>query len=234
MKKFLAVVAVAVALIGCNKEVQSDFTLSGTVKGLKKGTLYLQRYQDSTFVTLDSMVLNGASNFELHSDLKEPEVLFFRLDKNDNDEGVIPFFADKGITEINTTLKNFNFDAQIKGSKQQELLEEYLKVMNRYNDQNLDIIEAGFEAQQAKDSVAIDSLTLSSERLLKKKYSYTIQFAINHRESEIAPYLAVFEIPGANPVYIDSIYNSLSDTIKDSYYGKQLEEFIANRKNENQ
>lgn len=225
MKKII-LLALLVSLFNCEKEVQSDFTLNGTVKGLKKGTVYLQKFQDSVYVTLDSVNLNGASNFTLHSELKEPEVLFLKLDKNSKEENVIPFFADKGITELTTTLKNFNFNAKVTGSKQQKLLDDYLKVMNRYNNQNLDIIEANFLAQKAKDSVAVDSLNRLSNNLIKKKYGFTIQYALNNNDSEIAPYLALYEIAGANPIYLDSIYNGLTEPIKNSLYGEELKSFI--------
>jgi len=45
------------------------------------------------------------TQFELKSDIEFPEVYFLYLNKNDNKEERITFFADKGITEINTTLK---------------------------------------------------------------------------------------------------------------------------------
>ena len=61
-------------------------------------------------VIIDSLVVNGNSNIELHSDLDSPEVFYLYLDKNSAEKDRITFFADKGITEINTTLKNFAFE----------------------------------------------------------------------------------------------------------------------------
>jgi len=56
---------------------------------------------------------------------------------------------------------------------------------------------------------------------------------MNNKDSEIAPYLALYETRNANPVYIDSIYNSLNPEIKNSLYGKKLSEVIANRNSNN-
>ena len=39
----------------------------------------------------------------------------------------------------------------------------------------------------------------------------------------------LYEIPSANPVYIDSVYNNLTENIKNSFYGKKLGEIIAER-----
>ncbi|WP_282043040.1 DUF4369 domain-containing protein [Winogradskyella flava] len=221
-----------VIFASCEKEKEANFTLNGSIKGLKKGVVYLQKEIDSSIVNLDSMTITGQPGFTLQTNIEEPVLLYLKLFKNDGEEHYIPFFADKGVTEINTSLKRFNFDAEIKGSKQQDLLNEYTKVMSKFNDQNLDIIEANFLAFKENDSIAVDSLNRLTESVLKRKYSYTIQFAINHKDNIIAPYLALYEMSAANPIYIDSVYNGLTKDIKDSFYGKKLKSLIDNRKSD--
>ncbi|WP_299363104.1 DUF4369 domain-containing protein [Winogradskyella sp.] len=231
--KFLIPTIVILISVSCKKEENSNFTLKGEIKGLKKGIVYLQKDGDSSIVNLDSMAINGQPEFTLKTTIDEPILLYLKLFKSDDDEHYIPFFADEGVTEIKTTLKNFSYDAEVKGSKQQDLLNEYTKVMSNFNNQNLDIIEASFLAQKNNDSITVDSLNKASETLLKRKYSFTIQFAINHKDNIIAPYLALYEMPSANPVYVDSVYNGLNDDVKNSFYGKKLGKFIENRKVEN-
>ncbi|RED42810.1 uncharacterized protein DUF4369 [Winogradskyella eximia] len=229
LNKALSLIILLSIAVSCGKNNDSNFTLKGKVKGLKKGVVYLQKDGDSSIVNLDSMAITGQSEFSLHTNLEEPILLYLKLFKNDGEEHYIPFFADKGITEINTTLKNFNFDSEIKGSKQQALLDEYLEIMSQYNNKSLDVIEERYLAQRDNDSIAVDSLGKISDQLIKRKYAYTIQFAINNKNSEVAPYLAMYEARYANTVYIDSIYNSLTAEIKESFYGKQLGEVVANR-----
>ncbi len=231
MTNFLKRFSVCLLIISCVacSETPPDFTLKGNIKGLKKGVVYLQRQGDSTLVTIDSLEIKGTPDFVLQSELKEPEVLFFKLFKNDGEEHIIPFFADKGITEINTTLTNFRYDAKVTGSQQHKTLEEYIKLMDRYNDRNLEIIKQGFLAQKAQDSVVIDSLNKASDGLFRRKYFATINFAKNNGDSEVAPYLALYEIPAANSKYLDTIYDALSDRVKNSKYGKKLSEVIEER-----
>lgn len=228
----LGLILLILLLTSCKNEntVEHDFTLKGHIEGLKKGTVFLQRQNDSAMVTLDSLEINGKQNFELHSELAEPELLFLKLDKNDNDEGSIAFFADKGITEINTSLKNFNFDATITGSKQQEVLDEYLIMMAKFNDKNLDIIQESLEAQKNKDTTAI-SFEDNFNSLLKRKYLYTINFAVNHPDSEVSPYLAISEIQNTSVSFLKQIYEALDDHIKASKYGLQLQDLIEERNN---
>ncbi len=231
LNKVLSLIILVIIVVSCGKDKEANFTLKGKVKGLKKGVVYLQKNGDSTsIIDLDSLIINGQSEFTLKTNLDEPLLLYLKLFQNDGEEHYIPFFADKGVTEISTTLKNFNFDAKITGSKQQHLLNEYTDIISKFNNQNLDLIEANFLAQKANDTITSYSLNKQSQKLIKRKYSYTIQFAMNNKDSEIAPYLALYEIPAANPIFIDSVYNGLTDNIKNSFYGKKLSEVIANRK----
>jgi len=203
-----------------------DLIVRGDIKGLKKGTLYLKKVKDTVLITIDSLVISGNSAFEFNSSLESPEVMFLYLDKNDNEENRILFFADTGVTEINTTLKNFVIDAKINGSKQQKKLEEYMQVISRFNDKNLDLIKENFEAQKEGDSVKLNETIKESDNLLKRKYLYTVNFALNNKDSEVAPYLALTEIYNANIKLLDTINNSLTPRVKNSKYGKKLQVFI--------
>ena len=66
----------------------------------------------------------------------------------------------------------------------------------------------------------------------KRKYLYTVNFALNNKDSEVAPYIALSEIYDANINLLDTINKVLTPEIKASKYGKKLEEFIAERKAE--
>lgn len=224
--KRLIVFALAVLAISCGKET-NDLTVKTHIKGLKKGTVYLKKAVDTVLVTVDSIVVNGTPQFELYSALESPEVFYLYLDKNSKEEDRITFFADKGITEINTTLKNFAYDAKITGSEQQKVLEEYLAVIAKLNHKNLELIKENFEAQKAGDTAKFKDLEKKYKSALKRKYLYTVNFAVNNADSEVAPYLALTEVYNAQLSLLDTINNSLTPKVKASKYGKALDEFIV-------
>ncbi len=215
----------------CTKK-EPDLIVTGNIKGLKKGTLYLQKLKDTVLVTLDSLEIIGELQFELHSDLDEPEVLYLTLDKNSSNIHRISFFANKGITEINTTLKRFAYDAKIKGSAQQELFKEYSGIISKFNNQQLDLIKSRFEAQQSGNDSLIEAANFDADKLIKRKYLYTVNFALNNIDNEVAPYVTLAEIYDANVKYLDTIYNSLPKDIANSKYGKALNTHIKKRKEE--
>lgn len=231
MKK-AALLLILLMIFSCGK-TEPNLTVTGSIKGLKKGTLYLQQLQDTILVVLDSVIYNGEENFILTNDLKAPEMLYLTLDKNAGEDiPRISFFAVPGIIEINTTLKRFEFDAKIKGSPLQEKLEEFKGITSQFNNQNLELIKAKFDAQKSGDSALILKVNQDAENLLKRKYLYAINFAVNNKDSEIAPYIALAEIYNANVNYLDTIYNALPKDIANSKYGVELNNYINQRKAE--
>ena len=221
----LSLLCLAFLVYSCGKE-NADLIVKTSIKGLKKGTVYLKKVKDTTLITVDSMVVNGNSQFELTSDLESPEVFYLYLDKNSTENDRITFFADKGVTEINTTLKNFVFDAEIKGSEQQKVLENYQLLMSRINHRNLDLIKESFDAQKNGDSSAFIDYEKKQNSIIKSKYLQTVNFAINNSDSEVAPYLALTEIYNAKVNFLDTINKSLTPKVKASKYGKELDAFI--------
>ena len=217
-------------ITSCSQTLKNT-SVSGTIKGLQKGTLYLQQVVDSDFVTLDSLVMNSTTDFELGCDLEEAEMLFLSLSKDLNAKR-ISFFADKGLTKINTTLKRFKYDAQIEGGVQQELLETYYKNIGRFKDQKLELIEQQLNAQKDKKTKLADELLNKIDNLTKRSYLYTINFALNNKDSEVAPFVAVSEIYDTNVKYLDTINKVLPPKIANSKYGIILEAYIKTRKSE--
>ena len=199
--------------------------VSGNIDGLKKGTIYLQKQQDSIIVSIDSILLEGNSNFKLETKINEPDIYYLYLDKNDGDSlnDIITFFGNNGEINIKTSLKNFDSSYEISGSKNTELLQEYFSIIRKFNLQNLDLLEIFYKAQIENNQAKIDSVNTQIENLIKRKYLYTLNFATNNSEFEISPYLAVSQIADANQEFLLKLYDTLSEKIKNSKYGKILQ-----------
>ena len=206
-------------------------TVNGSIKGFQKGTLYLQRVDDGRFLTLDSLAMNSTTDFELGYDLEEAELLFLSFSEDINAER-ITFFADKGVTTIHTSLKRFKYDAQIEGGTQQQLLDTYYKNIGRFKDQRLEAMEGQLNAEKEGNQDQADSLLAVMDNITKRSYLYTVNFAINNKDSEVAPFVAVSEIYDANVRFLDTINNVLPPKIANSKYGIILEAYIETLKSE--
>ena len=231
MNKYLTILTVLMLLIACSSN-EDKMMLTGNVKGLKKGTLLLQKIQDSVLVSIDSVLVNGSSLFSFKETILEPEIYYLnlRLENGILKDDRISFFAEANPINISTTLTNFAIYAKVTGSNNQEKYKTYKKIINRYSDRNLELIEQSFEAKrQGNDSLA-NKLDSTQKSILAKKYLATISFALSNKDFEISPYLIVSHVNDAKLVYLDSVYNNLSKKIKDSKYGKDLESLIVSRK----
>jgi hypothetical protein len=206
-------------------------TVNGSIQGFQKGTLYLQRVDDGRFITLDSLAMNSTTDFELGYDLEEAELLFLSFSKDINAER-ISFFAYKGVTTIHTSLKRFKYDAQIEGGTQQQLLDTYYKNIDRFKDQRLDAMEGQLNAEKEGNKDQADSLLAVMDNITKRSYLYTVNFAINNKDSEVAPFVAVSEIYDANVKFLDTINKILPPKIANSKYGIILEAYIETLKSE--
>jgi hypothetical protein len=233
MKKVLYALVLLVLTAACGDgTTENTMIVSGVVKGLKKGTLYLQHLPDSALITVDSLEVSGDGSFTFQTEVESPEIYYLYLDKKDNNDinDRITFFGEPGAISIRTTWNTFDTNAKISGSKSNKKLEEYRKNMTAVNKRSLTILQQGYNSETPLDSLQLDSLQRQSDRNTQRGYLVAINFAINNSDSYVAPYIAVSEIANANVKYLDSIQNSLTPEVADSKYGRRLKEHIAGLK----
>ena len=234
MRKIFVLSLVLISIFACTKkETTGNLHLTGNVEGLGQGKLYISKIQDSTLVVLDSITIKGKSNFESFLNIDGPEVLYLFLDRGQTQsiDNSIPFFAEPGEMSINTKLKEFFNAATITGSKNHELWSEFSKLNQRFTEDNLDLIEKRLQNEINFSQETQDSIDKAYEKLIKRKYLYVVNYAMNHADHEIAPYLALTEIADVNVMYLDSIANKMSPEVSESKYGKILKEHIKEVKN---
>lgn len=231
MKKLIIVLVSILVLSSCGDNPEETLIVTGKIKGLKKGMLYLQHVPDSVLITVDSLAINGDGNFYFKTKLVSPELYYLYLNKKDNNDinDRITFFAEPGTITINTDWNTFDTTAKISGSKSHEKLEEYRKTMSSINKRNIEIMMKAAQPENQLSQISIDSLENISNRNLQRGYAYAINFALNNKNSFIAPYIALKEIPDANIKYLDSIYGTLSPEVANSKYGEELAIFLKKK-----
>jgi len=233
MKKIsIAFIAITLLFACSEKKSENNLHLTGNIKGLKKGTLYVQRVDNNKLVAIDTISIDGNSNFETNIELKSPEMMYLFLDRgvsNSLDNNLL-FFAEPGDISIETNLENYIADAKVTGSKNQDLYYEYKKVDKRFQDESLTLIEKKFKAMKSKNEIELNGIIAKQETNIKRKYLYATNFAINNKDYEVAPYIALSEIYDINLKYLDTIHKSMSPKVAQSLYGKKLTEYIASIK----
>ena len=228
IKNIFLVVLLVTVFISCTTNKKGDMTVQGTIIGLQKGTLYLQKMNDTLLVSVDSITLQGENTFILSDLNTEPQLYYLTLKEKSNQK--IDFFGEKGVITINTKLEKFNYSAKIEGSESHELLEKYREMTRQFSGKRLDLMKEIFEAQTVKDDELIVKLDKDLRNLIKNRYRYSASFSIRNANSEVAPYIALTELYDAHITLLDTVNNSLSNSVKKSLYGKKLDTFIKDIK----
>ena len=233
MRKSIVLVLSTLFLFSCaEKKSDKNFVLTGNIKGLKEGKLYIQRMKDTTLVAIDSIIISGDSNFKSEFDIQSPEMLYLFLDRGVSNslDNNIPFFAEQGKMNIETSLDFFTADAKITGSKNHELYEEYKKVMSKFVDKDLELIQKKVMAYKENKTDEIAKIEEEQNGILKRKYLYSTNFAVNNGDHEVSPYVALAEIYDINLKYLDTIHKTMTPKVAKSLYGKKLTEYYNERK----
>ena len=231
MKKIIVVLVVSILMIACSSKKDGNMIVEGTIKGLKKGTLYLQKMNDTAIISMDSVNVLGDGNFRLTDNIESPIMYYLTYDGNTNDKRIL-FFGGKGTITINDNMSTFGFSPEITGSPNQLVLDKFLKINNQFKNQRLEFIKKEFDARQSKNIDLIENLEEDYNRMIRRKYLYTTNFALSNSNSEAAAYIALTELYDANIKLLDTINKKLSMVVKNSTYGKRLDKYISKIKSE--
>ena len=231
INKILLLLLSITIIYGCNNSESNNYMLvNGKIDGLRKGKLYLQQFVDSVFVSIDSTEVNNKFEFNLGTQIDEPDIYYLYLDKDDGDSvnDRIKFFGDSGEITINSRLITFDSNAEISGSENQTLMEEYISIIRKFNLENLDLLEIYYDSQINGNNKRFDSVNDAINNLIKRKYLYSLNFASTNADYEISPFILTTEVPDANKELLKQVYDKFNDSINVSKYGKLLMEIISN------
>ncbi|TYP97538.1 uncharacterized protein DUF4369 [Tenacibaculum adriaticum] len=228
MKKIVALLTITILVFSCSKD-KGNMIVKGQIKGLKKGTLYLQKMKDTLIVSVDSVKLFGDDKFLLSDNVESPEMYYLTFDGNTQEKKLM-FFGEQGEITVNDNIEEFGFKPEVLGSKNQEVMDKFNEINKQFILKRLDFIKRDIEARAVKDEEAVTDLEAEYKRLVRKRFLFTTNFAISNKDSEAAPYIALSELFDANIYLLDTINNSLTDRVKASMYGKRLNKFVTDVK----
>ena len=225
MKQIIQLVLFSILLSSCTQDSKS-MLVDVKINDFQKGTVYLERIKDTLLIKVDSITLDGTNKFQLSDNIESPQIYFLSIAGTDK---ILNFFGEKGTISVLSDLEKFNYNAKITGSKNQEFLNVYKETNAKFNNLRLDLIKEKFDVlKEGNQSEAIE-IEKKIKNIQRRKYLYTVNFAVNHADFEVAPYLALSEIHDINPKLLDTIISSLTPSVKESVYGKKLIEYSAKK-----
>ena len=191
MKKIILLVAVAVALYSCNRLAEGEYEITGTVKGMKTGLVFLEKQgvMGMPPQAIDTVkIVDG--KFEIKGKTNEPEISFIQIDKVN---GKVPFILEGGEIEV-TVDKDSLFKSKLGGTYSNEEFskfnEESGKIQKKMQKQVMDFQMKNMtimnEAQQKNDTVTMNRIRNEYDAIQKPITDYTFGYPKTHPKSFIS------------------------------------------------
>ena len=237
MKKILFLVTTAIVLFSCKNLAEGEYEITGNIKGIKSGLVYLEK-QDPMGMgvkTIDTVkIIDG--KFEIKGKTTEPEICFIQIDKVN---GKVPFILEGGEIEMQVD-KDSLFKSKLSGTYSNDEFSKFneetnklqKKVQKKAMDFQMKNMAKMNEAQKNKDTVAMNSLRKQYELIQKDITDYTFDYPKTHSKSYISVLIvqAMFNNSKFKVKEIETIYNSLDESLKKTKPGKKVKENIDNFK----
>ena len=238
MKKILFLLTASVAIMSCSKVKDGEYLITGTAKGIANGKTIILQGQDPTTkmnVALDTVKVEN-EKFEIKGKVTEPA--FHTLILQDAN-GPIPFILETGEITIAVD-KDSIHKSKVGGTYSNEeyvkFNDELQKTQKRLVDFQKNNTQKMQQAQQAQDTATINGLmkqymTIQTEVQADSKKKY-VTYAESHPKSFISVLIVkgMSEDPTADAKKIESLYNSLDESLKNTTPGKEAKSKIGQAK----
>lgn len=208
MKKYILLFVTVVAVfLSCNNNTNNNnFKLTGTVEGVDEGKVYLQRFSNKTFFTIDSAeVVNG--KFTISKNLQLPEIYGLTLDTLKSSFLV---FFDEGAVTVALDSAQYYRNTKVEGSDLHSLYVEY----------------------RAQRNVEIDSFIREHPTSLVSAYALYRDFSYRLPPEVIKSNIQLLDPSLHNTPYVEAL-EKLIPTLEIVAVGKEAPDFIANDINGN-
>lgn len=227
MKKILFVLSIIGILSSCTEDKDANFVVKGKVEGMRKGMVYLKSEVNGNLVTVDSLFLKGTEDFKFLGNIESPEVFYLSTSRRNSSN--LPIFVEKGELIIDASVKDL-LTANVTGSENQDLLDQFNKIIGRFNMRKNELYAQGLQANTKKHFKTLNSISSQYKRNEEKKTRYILNFAVSKGDFDIAPYIALNYLSSSDITVLDTINKSMSPEVKLGKYGKELNELVTQLK----
>lgn len=232
MKKIILFLTATALLTSCSKD---KYTISGTATGFENGKSVILEMQDDKgmgLIAIDTVKIENGK-FEIKGKVTEPA---FHTLQIEGVQGKIPFILENGditiVVNKDTIQKSkisgtYNNDEYVKFNDEISKIQKPLMDFQTANMQKMQM------AQQTKDSATVNSLMKEYTKIQteigessKAKY---VDYASTHPKAFISVLIieGMSNDPAVDSKKIESMFNSLDESMQNSKHGKAVKTKIA-------
>ncbi len=235
MKKIILFLTATALLTSCSKD---KYTISGTAAGFENGKTVILETQDEKgmgLVAVDTVKIENGK-FEIKGKVTEPS---FHTLQIEGAQGKIPFILENGdITVVvnKDTIQKSKISGTYNNDEYVKFNEDITKIQKPLMDFQTANMQKMQTAQQTKDTATINGLMKEYTKIQteigatsKSKYE---EYAKTHPKAFISVLIieGMSNDPSVDSKKIETMYNSLEESLKNSKHGKAIKTKLASLK----
>jgi peroxiredoxin len=225
MRNVIAILALALTVLSCHT-AKDEFLIKGTIEGVDKGKVYLQKIVEGQPQGLDTAeVVDGKFTFK--GKLEVPDMRILRLNERDY---FAQFFLDNSTVTIKAKKDSLR-NTQITGSPTQDIFKLYMAEMEKFGKDAGALQEKFRNAMVSGNTQDAENAKIDYQAMLDNNKVYTKNFIKEHPNSVVSAFITVARLADQiDDNELDSIISLLSPEISNSEYVIKLKEMSQERK----
>lgn len=229
MKKILLLVSAVALLASCNK-AETEYVISGTIKGIADGQTVVLEKQDSTgqIKPIDTAKIEKGK-FTFTGSAAEPEMHLIQVQ---NAMGKVPFILENGDIEMEIN-KDSVQNTKVTGTYNNDELTSYkesgMKIQKKMMKFQQDNMAKMQEAGRNQDTITMNSLRKEYSKFQEEFMKQSEDYVSSHPKAFISALIVDGMFGQMNPdvAKIKKFYNAFDPSVKNTKPGKGIAKKLA-------
>ena len=206
-----------IILTSCSTEKQ-NLIIEGKINGVKNSKIYLSSVEEGKII--DSVnIIDGKFTLKTYMDATK-EMSMILGDKNS--ENKFDFISEPAHILFTSSKDKFVYNGKIENSN---LYPDYKKLnnqINQFDEKDIEMLAEQIEISINGDQNKYDYINEQRLKLNQKKILFIVNYAMSNASNPLSAYISYKYRENINKIYLEKIYENLSDEVKDSFYGGKL------------
>ena len=204
-------------LTSCSSE-KENLIIEGKITGIKNSNIYLSLVEQQEIID-SAKVING--KFNLQTFINEPLEMSLILDDK-NSENKFNFITEPTDILFTSSKDKFEYNGKIINSKLYTNFKNLENQINRFDEKDLEMLAEQIEVSIMGNQKKYDSINKQRIKVNQKKILFIVNYAINNNSNPLSAFITYKYKANISKNYLEKIYESLIDEVKDSYYGNKI------------
>lgn len=231
MRKILFLIASVALLVSCNKS-DSEYVITGTIKGIADGKTVIMELQDSLgqLKSIDTAKIEKGK-FTFKGVAKEPAMHLIQVETT---QGKIPFILENGEIEMTInkdSIQNTNVTGTYNNDELTNYKAEGMKIQKKMMQFQKDNMMKMQQAQQSQDTVAMNSLRKDYGKFQDEFMKQSEDYVKGHPKAFITALIVEGMFNQMAPDYakIKTFYDGFDKELKATKPGKSIKKRLDDK-----